>query len=111
MEANEEMTETNSEVVDLARLAGRLSTGLVLSGFIAGTTFMYLGYVLDVSWWVHLLVLTGEGIIMSVMARWSRRFMMRALLMVYRSGFYDGMMTAKKVLGRIMRFKGRGDTL
>lgn len=111
MEANEEMTETNSEVVDLARLAGRLSTGLVLSGFIAGTTFMYLGYVLDVSWWVHLLVLTGEGIIISVMARWSRVFMMRSLLMVYRSGFYDGMMTAKKVLGRIMRFKGRGDTL
>lgn len=72
---------------------------------------MYLGYVLDVSWWVHLLVLAGEGIIISVMARWSRGFMMRALLMVYRSGFYDGMMTAKKVLGRIMRFKGRGDTL
>lgn len=111
MEANEEVTETNSEVVDLARLAGRLSTGLVLSGFIAGSAFVYLGYALDASWWVHLLVLTGETIIISVMARWSRGFMMRSLLMVYRSGFYDGMMTAKKVLGRIMRFKGRGDTL
>ena len=111
MEANEEVTETNIEVVDLARLAGRLSTGLVISGFIAGVTFAHLGYALDVPWWVHLLVLVGETIIMSVMMRWSNRFMMRALLMVYRSGFYDGMMTAKKVLGRIMRFKGRGDTL
>ena len=111
MEANEEVTETNIEVVDLAQLAGRLSTGLVISGFIAGVTFAHLGYALDVPWWVHLLVLAGETIIMSVMMRWSNRFMMRALLMVYRSGFYDGMMTAKKVLGRIMRFKGRGDTL
>lgn len=105
------MTETNIEVVDLARLASRLSTGLVISGFIAGTTFVYLGYALDVAWWVHLLVLAGETIIMSVMMRWSSRFMMRSLLMVYRSGFYDGMMTAKKVLGRIMRFKRGGDTL
>lgn len=105
------MTETNIEVVDLARLASRLSTGLVISGFIAGTTFVYLGYALDVTWWVHLLVLAGETIIMSVMMRWSSRFMMRSLLMVYRSGFYDGMMTAKKVLGRIMRFKRGGDTL
>lgn len=106
MEAGEEVK--GEEVADLHRLAGLIGRGTALLGFVLGVIFTHLSISLDVAWWVRLLLLAGEWVLIGLLLRWAVRYALKCLLMVYRSGYTDGLTTASNVYRQIVRFKGRG---
>lgn len=108
----EEVEEVKGEeVADLHRLAGRIGRGTAFLGFIIGVVFTHLSISLDVAWWVRLLILTAEWVLIGLLLRWATRYVLKCLLMVYRSGFTDGLGVASKVYRQVVRFKGKGDRL
>lgn len=109
MEEGEEVK--GEEVADLHRLAGRIGRGTAFLGFVIGVGFTHLSISLDVAWWVRLLILTGEWVLIGLLLRWAVRYALKCLLMVYRSGYTDGLSTASSVYRQIVRFKGKDDRL
>lgn len=108
----EEVEEVKGEeVADLHRLAGMIGRGTAFLGFVAGVVFTHLSINLDMAWWVRLLILAGEWVVIGLLLRWAVRYVLKCLLMVYRSGFTDGLGTASKVYRQVVRFKPRGDRL
>lgn len=108
----EEVEEVKGEeVADLHRLAGLIGRGTTFLGFVLGVSFTHLSVSLDVPWWVRLLLLAAEWVLIGLLLRWTGRYVLKCLLMVYRSGFTDGLRTASRVYRQIVRFKGRSDRL
>lgn len=101
----------SEQITDLTKLSRTISRGTAVLGFILGASFNYVTLSFDMAWWGQWMLLTGEGLLLSGLLRWSDKYVLRNLLMVYRSGFADGLGTAAKVYRQVVRFKGRGDRL